>query len=131
MQEGDNPRCVALNNIDLWVQIHDLQLGFMSERIITEVGNHIGTFLSSCPNNFRGIWREYMRVRVAINIEKPLKRRMKVCKAGNEWIWITYKYENLPIFFFICGIMGHLEKFCNRLFDTPESEIVKFHFEDK
>lgn len=70
-----NTRCVSLNNIKLCVQIHDMQL---LEKVIEEVGNQIGTFVSSCPNNFKGIWREYMRVRVSIDISKPLKRRMKL-----------------------------------------------------
>lgn len=59
-------------------------------------------------------------IRVKIDITKPLKRRMKLRKAGGEWIWITFKYENVPMFCFICGIIGHSEKFCNTLFDTPE-----------
>lgn len=68
---------------------------------------------------FTGVWREFM-IRVKIDITKPLKRRMKLRKAGGEWIWITFKYENVPMFCFICGIIGHSEKFCNTLFDTPE-----------
>lgn len=55
MKEGINPRCIALDSIDLWVQIYDLQPGFMFEKIITEVGNQIGTFVSSCPTNFKGL----------------------------------------------------------------------------
>lgn len=35
-------------------------------------------------------------------------------------------YENVPTFCFICGIVvGHSERLCSRLFDTPEYEIVK------
>lgn len=50
---------------------------------------------------------------------------MKVRKSGNDWFWIVFKYENPPTFCFICGLMGHSDKFCSRLFDTPESEIVR------
>lgn len=125
MQEGDNPRSVSLNSIDLWVQIHDLKPGFMSENIIREVGNYIGQLVESCSSNFKEFWRDYMRVRVSLNLSKPLKRRMKVRKAGDNWFWITFKYENVPTFCFICGFMGHSDKFCSRLFDTPENEIVR------
>lgn len=36
-----------------------------------------------------------------------------------------FKYENVPILCFICGLLGHSEKLCGRLFDTPENDIVK------
>lgn len=35
MKEGDIPWGVCLNTMDLWVQIHDLRVGFMSERIVS------------------------------------------------------------------------------------------------
>lgn len=125
MQESVNPRSIPLNSIDLWVQIHDMQPGFMSEKIIREIGNQVGVYVSSCPNNFKSIWREYMRIRVTIDVGKPLKRKMKIRKSGNEWSWVTFKYENLPTFCFICGVLGHSDKFCSRLFEVPENEITK------
>lgn len=66
-----------------------------------------------------------MRVRVTMDLSKPLKRRMKLRKTGNEWFWITFKYENAPVFCFICGLLGHSDKFCSQLFDKPENEIVR------
>lgn len=125
MKEGDVPRGVSLNNLDLWVQIYDMQTGLMTERVLKEVGNYVGEYVESYSRNFTGVWREYMRIRVTIDITKPLKRRMKIRKAGGEWLWITFKYENVPTFCFICGLVGHSEKFCNKLFDTPEEEIAR------
>lgn len=50
-----------------------------------------------------------MRVRVAIDVCKPLKRRMKIRKDGDEWFRINFKYDNVPTFCFICGLIGHSE----------------------
>lgn len=108
MKTWDIPRAIKLNSIDLWVQIHELRAGFMTEKVVKEVGNYIGSFVESCPSNFRGVWREYLRVRVTIDLSKSLKRRMKVRKTGNDWFWIVFKYENAPTFCFICGLMGAL-----------------------
>ena len=55
LKEGENPRTVELNHMNLWVQVYDLKVGFMTEKIITEVGNHIGKFVESCPSNFIGV----------------------------------------------------------------------------
>lgn len=32
LKEEDNPRCVSLNSMDLWVQVYDLKAGFMTEK---------------------------------------------------------------------------------------------------
>lgn len=97
----------------------------MSEKMVMEVGNFIGKYVESCNRNYNSGWKEYLRVRVQIDLTKPLKRRMKVRKSGDEWQWINFKYENVLSFCFICGILGHSEKFCSLLFDTPETEIIK------
>lgn len=110
MKEGDISRSVNLNKIYLWVQIYDLRPGLMTERILREVGIYIGEYIESCPTNFSGMWREYMRIRVKIDLSTPLKRRMKVRRTGSDWLWITLKYENVLTFCFICGLIGHSEK---------------------
>lgn len=125
MKEGVLPRCINLNALDLWVQVHDLRPGFMTERVLKEVGNYVGSFVETCPRNFTGGWKDYMRVRVTVDLSKPLKRKMKLRRTGEEWVWITFKYENVPTFCFICGLIGHSDRFCSRLFDTPEGEIIK------
>lgn len=39
LKEGDNPKTIAINHIDLWVQLHDMNSGFMSQRVATDIGN--------------------------------------------------------------------------------------------
>lgn len=114
MKEGDVPRSISLNRFDLWVQVHDLRAGFRTARVLKEVGNYIGVYVDSCPRNFTGTWQEYLRVRVSVDINHPLKIRMKVKQSNAEWFWINFNYENVPTLYFICGIMGHSEKFCRR-----------------
>uniref|UniRef100_A0A803PTS4 Zinc knuckle CX2CX4HX4C domain-containing protein n=1 Tax=Cannabis sativa TaxID=3483 RepID=A0A803PTS4_CANSA len=125
MKEELNPRCLTLNTLDVWVQLHDLKTGFMTSTVLKAVGNYVGVFVESCPKNFLGVWHDYMRIRVTIDLSKPLKRRMRIHKTGDDWIWITFKYENIPTFCFICGILGHSEQFCPKLFETLEHEITK------
>lgn len=54
----------------------------MSGRVIKEIINFIGMFVKSNLENFVGVWRKYMRVRVSIDLDVPLKRRMKLCQGG-------------------------------------------------
>lgn len=90
LKDGQNPRCVELNYIDMWMQVHDLKVGFMSENILKSIGNYAGVYVSSCPSNFTGVWRDYMRIGVTINLSKPLKRRMKIKMTGEEWFWVNF-----------------------------------------
>lgn len=84
LREGFNPRTVIINRLDFWVQLHDLQPGFMSEKVCKDVGNYIGEFLEADKNNFMGVWWDYFRIRVRLQIERPLKRRMKIKKSGGD-----------------------------------------------
>lgn len=56
LKEGQNPRCVELNSMDLWVQVYDLKVGFMSEVVLRGIGNYVGTYIQSCSTNFAGVW---------------------------------------------------------------------------
>lgn len=96
----------------------------MSEKILKDIGNYIGVFLASDENNLMGVWRNYMRIRVSMDVRKPLKRRMKLKKAGGDWIWVDFKYERLNIFCFTCGLLGHTAQQCPKLYESPKSEIV-------
>ncbi|XP_062086519.1 uncharacterized protein LOC133792629 [Humulus lupulus] len=125
LKMGDNPRLIPLNTMEIWVQVYNLKAGFMSDRVLKACGGFIGTFISSCPKNYTGVWREFLRVRVRINIEQPLKRRMKIQNSKGEAFWAEFKYERLPTFCFICGILGHSEKFCIRLFETETEHLPK------
>lgn len=50
---------------------------------------------------------------------------MKLKKNVKTWCWVNFKYEGVPIFCFICELIGHNEKFCGRLFDTPLDQIER------
>ena len=42
-----------------------------------------------------------------------------------EPFWANFKYERLPVFCFICGILGHSEKFCPKLFADQVEDFVR------
>lgn len=106
----------------------------MSEMVCKDVGNYIGEFLESNRNTFVGVWRDYLRIRAIIQVDKSLKRSQKIKKLSlrlflsllrDDWFWVNFKYEHVPTFYFICGLLGHAEKFCSRIFAMPLNEIVK------
>jgi hypothetical protein len=55
-----------------------------------------------------------MRVRVEVNVDKPLLRGVTVfSQRRNSTDWFEVQYENLPHYCFSCGIVGHTSTECN------------------
>lgn len=124
LAESD-PKIMKLNDIDIWVQVYDIPKGFISENILSGVGNFVGTFLKADPASLDGIWKPFIRIRVRMDITRPLKRRMKIKREGGEWSWINFKYERLGTFCFVCGTLGHMERDCNIVYANPGREIER------
>jgi hypothetical protein len=53
-----------------------------------------------------------MRLRVRIDVRRPLKKDKKIKNMGGEWCIVNFKYEKLGVFCFVCGVLGHSENKC-------------------
>lgn len=125
VKKGEDPLIVPLNQIDMWVQIYDIPRGFLSENILKSVGSSIGTYIKTDPSTFVGGWKQYVRIRVSLNITKPLKRRVKIKREGDGWSWLNFKFERLGTFCFVCGLIGHAERECNVVYAHPGKQVEK------
>ncbi|XP_019173811.1 PREDICTED: uncharacterized protein LOC109169383 [Ipomoea nil] len=77
---GVIPVTVPLDTVDMWVQVHELPLGYTSDTILEQVGNFLGTFVKIDDRFANAPWKTFYRIRVSIPVLKPLKRRMKLLK---------------------------------------------------
>lgn len=55
----------------------------------------------------------YIKLLVELDLSKPLLRGTRL-KYKQQETWIQFKYEQLPIFCYYCGCIGHNEKRCVR-----------------
>jgi hypothetical protein len=76
-------------------------------------------------NNQTSFWRQYMRVRVKVDVRLPLKKEAKVKDREGNWCTVKFKYEKLGVFCFVCGIMGHAENKCVVRFEMEEDNGVR------
>ncbi|XP_058759671.1 uncharacterized protein LOC131632982 [Vicia villosa] len=125
MQLGVQLDSIPLFFVDFWVQVHNLPAGLMLERVGTTIANFIGVFVEYDKNNNSSFWRQYMRLRVKIDVRKPLKKQTRVKNKGGEWCTVSFKYEKLGLFCFVCGILGHSEQKCEVRFAMPEDTGVR------
>lgn len=121
LEEDDQLANMKLSELFIWLQVYDLPVGFNSEYIHKAIGNYVGKFLGTDPKNFQGLCKNYIRIKVGIDINRPLKSRMRMKKSGGDWLWLSFKYERLQSFCFFCGLIGHSEKFCEYLIDNPQN----------
>lgn len=54
---------------------------------------------------------EFIRARVKLDVNKKLTRFVSFTKAG-ETEWYQVKFEKLPVFCYMCGLLGHWHEEC-------------------
>lgn len=97
----------------------------MSESVGKQLGNFFGQFLEYDHKNNTSIWREYMRVKICLDVRRPFKHKKKITrKIGSELI-ATCKYERLGDLCFSCGLLTHTECFWRRFLDKRGDVVSK------
>uniref|UniRef100_A0A803PV21 Reverse transcriptase n=1 Tax=Cannabis sativa TaxID=3483 RepID=A0A803PV21_CANSA len=59
LKRGEDPRLIRLHKLDMWIQLHDLKYGFMSDWVVKHVGNYIGTHKKLIKPNGDWIWTTF------------------------------------------------------------------------
>ncbi|TXG69285.1 hypothetical protein EZV62_004220 [Acer yangbiense] len=81
-----------------------------------EMGEFIGGCLGDLVDIDVGVTGEcfgkYMRLRVTIDVSKPLKRFLRLELKQGEESMLLIRYERLPEYCFHCGILGPSYQFC-------------------
>lgn len=97
-----------------WVRVYDILLMARNESIGRLIDNSLGRFEEIDLAHGKVEWGEFMRIRVSLNITRPLLRRKKLNVGLSELVWLNFKYERLPNFCFCCGVLGHIHKDCRQ-----------------
>ncbi|MCI40930.1 hypothetical protein A2U01_0062163, partial [Trifolium medium] len=97
----------------------------MNEQIGMLVGSHLGGSIKYDDTNNYSPWRKYMRLRVAINTQEPLKTEWTFDREQGAAVKVIFKYEKLGNFCFVCGILGHTESYCSKKHEPDYAETEK------
>lgn len=86
----------------------------MSEKVGALLGNKLGRVIEVKTDDDGFGLGSSLRVRVEIDIRKPLKQRLKLLVEGETDSWVDLKYDRLPSFCFCCGVIGHNAAVCEK-----------------
>ncbi|KAI7989431.1 hypothetical protein LOK49_LG13G00250 [Camellia lanceoleosa] len=96
----------------------------MNKEVGQIVGNSVGQFFDMDFEDGGIAWGRTMRIRVAIDVRKPLRRGMKFALSSADLIWVDFKYERLPIFCYFCGRLGHSDRECDAKLSSADGSRV-------
>lgn len=109
----DKPSDLVFDSVSFWLHFYDLPMACMNATMAKKLGDAVGTFEDVDCNEDGLCWGASLRVRVRIDITKPLRRGIKINVDGPiGGCWIPIKFEKLPDFCSGCGLLGHVYKDC-------------------
>jgi hypothetical protein len=111
MMASSSPDNIDLNFFSTWIQIYKLPIGYRKKPLITHlVEKKVGKDVEA---NVQGAGN-FVRARVKIDVRTPLARFVSMSKAGKREIF-QIKYEKMPRFCGVCGLIGHSHLECGRI----------------
>lgn len=79
-----------------WIQIHDLPIDLFSKRVVKYFGNFIGEFIDYDTNKLSRDYKSYMRIRVKIDVRRPLKRQKKlILSYSSNPMYVSFQCKKI------------------------------------
>ncbi|KAL5804737.1 hypothetical protein ACOSQ3_031537 [Xanthoceras sorbifolium] len=97
---------------EFWIHIYNIPLACMNCKVARLIAEEVGTIVDF-PIDSKDLWGKFLRIKVRIDITKPLKRGIRLRLANFDTMITTLiKYERLPDFCYGCGFIGHSFREC-------------------
>lgn len=81
-------------------------MGYFSEALGRQIGDFIGRFLEyNCSNLAKGVCN-HLRIRVQMDVRRPLRKKKKVMFDSGIYSFVNFKYERLSLFCFCFFVEG-------------------------
>ncbi|CAJ2651526.1 unnamed protein product [Trifolium pratense] len=113
-----DPKSLDFDHVPVWIQLWGLPPHCKTKAMGIHLGSLMGEVEASEIYEYPGK-QIIVKIRVAINVHKPIISGIHVGNPTDGTCWIDYRYERLPQICFNCGLVGHEAKLCrNRTLNT-------------
>jgi hypothetical protein len=107
-----SPNNMDFKHVPVWIQLWNLPIHCKT----TTMGKHLGGQLGKVDDV--GLYDypqkgRIVKIKVNLNIEEPIRAGLFIGNTKDEINWVDFRYENLPLFCFGCGLIGHNEDKCS------------------
>ncbi|KAL5803418.1 hypothetical protein ACOSQ4_031723 [Xanthoceras sorbifolium] len=98
---------------EFWIHIYNIPLACMNCKVARLIAEEVGTIVDF-PIDSKDLWGKFLRIKVSIDITKPLKRGIRMrLENFDTMITALIKYERLPDFCYGCGFIAHSFRECH------------------
>ena len=113
----------SFTHTPFWVHLCNMPITWMHRDMVQELGEYIGSVEEIDTDEEGNCIGEIVRLRISVDITKPLQKILKVETEDEGSIPIPILYERLPDFCFCCGLIGHQYKECIEYKGQPKKDL--------
>ena len=103
MEEADER---TITHTEIWVQFHNLSADLLTEEGVTILADPIGEVLSEPLVSYLN-GRQYFKVKILLDLAKPVKDKLKTTIPNLGDIEVFLVYEKIGRICCFCGALGH------------------------
>lgn len=111
LNEGIDPKEVDVMLMKIVVRLHFIPPNLRSGKVVEQLGSALGVLVERVSGK-RDDFQDYVRIRVRMDVTKPLKRGSFLRLGDGSRKWVAFTYELMPLYCYLCCIVGHMEKRC-------------------
>lgn len=99
------------HQIAFWVQVRGVPPYMFDEENVNEMVENFGTFIRmDDPLECEEGSYSFLRVRILLDARDPLPTGYQLPRDDGTLTWVSFSYEKLSDFCYVCGRLGHAEK---------------------
>lgn len=102
---------MALDLMNIVVRLNNIPVSYRTPEVTCLLDNRLGTVIGVIPPK-QDYYQAFIRMLVQINIFEPFIPRTFLWIGDGSRKWIQFNYERLPVYCYLCGLVGHLESKC-------------------